>query len=172
MARSYGFPPVAAPGARLLILGSLPGRRSLEAQEYYAQPRNAFWPLMSNLFDVDARASYAERLHSLNDRGVALWDVCGSAHRRGSLDQRIELQTVRANDFEPFFETHRDIRLICFNGARAASLYRRLVLPRLSTRAAAIPSMRLPSTSPAHASLTFDQKLEKWRSARASFLER
>lgn len=170
MARSYGFLPVAAPGARLLILGSLPGQRSLEAKEYYAQPRNAFWPLMCSLFGVDPRAAYAERLSILEDRGVALWDVCGSAHRRGSLDQRIELQTVRANDFERFFEAYPDIRLICFNGATAASLYGRLVLPGLSARAAAIPSQRLPSTSPAHAALTFDQKRVKWRSALASFL--
>ncbi len=172
MARSYGFPPAAAPGARLLILGSLPGVRSLEAQEYYAQPRNAFWPLMSSLAGVDVRASYAERLRSLNDRGVALWDVCGSACRRGSLDQRIELQTVQANDFEPFLEAYPDIRLICFNGATAASLYRRLVLPGLSTRAATIPLTQLPSTSPAHAALTFDQKRQEWRSALASFLDR
>lgn len=171
MARSYGFPPAAAPGVRLLILGSLPGQRSLEAQQYYAQPRNAFWPLTSSLFGVDAHASYAERLSSLNDRGVALWDVCGSAHRRGSLDQRIELQTVRANDFERFFEAYPDIRLICFNGETAARLYRRLVLPGLSARAAAIPALGLPSTSPAHAALTFDQKREKWRSALASFLD-
>jgi G:T/U-mismatch repair DNA glycosylase len=78
---------------------------------------------------------------------------------------------VRANDFERFFETHPDIALICFNGAKAASLYQRLVLPRLSVRAAAIASCRLPSTSPAHATLTFAQKQEKWRSALAPFLE-
>lgn len=171
MACSIGFPPVAAPGAKLLILGSLPGRRSLEAQQYYAQPRNAFWPLMSSLFGVDADARYVDRLRSLNDRGVALWDVCASAERAGSLDQRIELSTVRVNDFERFLATYQGIGLICFNGAKAASLFQRLVLPGLSARAAAIPMLRLPSTSPAHASLTFAQKREQWRSALAPFLE-
>ena len=171
MMRSVGFPPVAAHGARLLILGSLPGMRSLQAQEYYAQPRNAFWPLMNSLFGVDAHASYGERLRGLNDRGVALWDVCGSARRPGSLDQKIERQSVRTNDFERFFETHRDIALICFNGATAANLYRRLVLPGLSARAAVIPAAQLPSTSPAHAALTFEQKREIWRSALAPFLD-
>jgi len=171
MARSIGFPPVAASGAKLLILGSLPGKRSLEAQQYYAQPRNAFWPLMSSLFGVDADACYADRLRGLNDHGVALWDVCASAERLGSLDQRIELSTVRANDFERFLTEYQEIRLICFNGAKAASLYQRLVLPALSARAAAIPSRRLPSTSPAHASLTFAQKCDHWRSALAPFLE-
>jgi len=168
---SVGFPPAATRDAKLLILGSLPGQRSLERQQYYAQPRNAFWTLMGSLFGFDAGACYVDRLQSLNARGVALWDVCASAHRPGSLDQRIELSTVRANDFERFFEMHPDITLICFNGATAASLYQRLVLPRLSVRAAAIASRRLPSTSPAHATLTFAQKQEKWRSALAPFLE-
>ncbi len=171
MTHSVGFPPAATTDAKLLILGSLPGQRSLEAQQYYAQPRNAFWTLMGSLFGFDADACYADRLESLNAHGVALWDVCASAYRRGSLDQRIEPSSVRANDFELFFEVHPDIALICFNGAKAASLYRRLVLPRLSVRAAAIASHRLPSTSPAHATLTFAHKQEKWRSALAPFLE-
>jgi TDG/mug DNA glycosylase family protein len=171
MTVSFGFPAAASPDAKLLILGSLPGRRSLEVQQYYAQPRNAFWPLMGNLLGVDPSACYADRLRGLTTRGVALWDVCASAHRVGSLDQRIELSSVRVNDFELFFETHPKIALICFNGATAASLYQRLVLPTLSIRAAAIASQRLPSTSPAHASLTFAQKQEKWRTALASCLD-
>jgi hypoxanthine-DNA glycosylase len=171
MTYSVGFPPAATCDAKLLILGSLPGQRSLERQQYYAQPRNAFWTLMGRLFGLDADACYADRLQSLNAHGVALWDVCASAHRPSSLDQRIELSTVRANDFERFFEMHPDITLIGFNGATAASLYQRMVLPRLSVRAAAIASRRLPSTSPAHASMTFAQKREKWRSALAPFLE-
>ena len=171
MTYSSGFPAAAWPDAKLLILGSLPGRRSLEVQQYYAQPRNAFWPLMSSLLGFDSSLCYADRLHSLNARGVALWDVCASADRVGSLDQRIELSSVRVNDFEVLFETYPKIALICFNGAKAASLYRRLALPTLSVRAAAIASQRLPSTSPAHASLTLAQKLEKWRHALAPCLD-
>ena len=171
MTNSYGFPAAAPPDAKLLILGSLPGRRSLEVQQYYAQPRNAFWPMMGDLFGFDPSVCYADRLRSLNSRGVALWDVCASARRVGSLDQRIVAASVCVNDLELFFKTHPKIALICFNGAKAASLYQCLVLPTLSIRAAAIASQRLPSTSPAHAALTFAQKQEKWRSALASYLD-
>jgi TDG/mug DNA glycosylase family protein len=168
---SFSFPSVARADARLLLLGALPGKRSLEAQEYFAHKRNAFWPIMGQLFSFDAGAPYAERLERLMENRVALWDVCESAHRPGSLDHRIDLKTVRTNDFAGFLEAHPQIELIGFDGATAARIYRRLVLPRLKNpRAASIPTVCLPSTSPAHAALAFDQKLSIWREALAEFL--
>jgi hypoxanthine-DNA glycosylase len=96
-------------------------------------------------------------------RGVAVWDVCAAAERPGSLDAAIVRASVATNDFEAFFQTHCQIRLIGFNGATAAQLYERHVQNHLTPRAAAIPRLRLPSTSPAHAALPYAAKLDAWR---------
>ena len=167
---SSGFAPVANRNARLLVLGSLPGVRSIEEQQYYAQPRNAFWCIMGELFGVERELSYAQRLRKLRARGVALWDVAAAAERPGSLDSAIVHRSVKANDFGAFFESHRRIGLICFNGAKAAELYRRLVLPRLDEPFSSIPIKRMPSTSPAHAAMPYAKKLEAW-SIVAEYLE-
>ena len=157
--RSFGFPPVSRADARVLILGSLPGQASLAARQYYAQPRNAFWPLMGRLFGAGVELTYEDRLRRLTESGVALWDVCASARRPGSLDAKIEALTVAPNDFAGFFKAHRGIGLICFNGAAAERLFERHVSPTLH---APLPTLRLPSTSPAHASLGFEQKVVAW----------
>jgi TDG/mug DNA glycosylase family protein len=167
--RSFCFPPVARADARLLLLGALPGKRSLDAQEYFAHERNVFWPIIGRLFGFEPAAPYAERLRRLAENRVALWDVCESAHRPGSLDQIIDLNTVNPNDFAAFFEAHGRIERICFNGATAERIYRRLVLPTLNPRAATLRSICLPSSSPAHAALSFERKLEIWRAALVEF---
>ncbi len=162
-ALSSGFPPVARRDARLLVLGSLPGVRSIEAQQYYAQPQNAFWRVMGELFGAARELAYAERLTKLKASGIALWDVAAAAERPGSLDSAIVHASVEANDFAGFFETHQRIGLICFNGAKAAELYRRLVLPTLDEPFVSIPTQRMPSTSPAHAAMPYAKKLEAWQ---------
>jgi double-stranded uracil-DNA glycosylase len=159
---SVGFPPVADARARVLILGSLPGRKSLEMREYYAQPYNAFWRVMGTLFGAGPELDYAARLAKLRRRGIAVWDVLAAGEREGSLDSAIVPATILVNDFNEFFAQHVDIRAVCFNGNTAANLYRRKVLPRLDAAAAALPTHVLPSTSPAYASLRFEQKLERW----------
>jgi double-stranded uracil-DNA glycosylase len=169
--RSFGFPPVARPDARVLILGSLPGQASLAAQQYYAQPRNAFWPLMGTLFGAGPELPYAERLERLKDAGVALWDVCHSAKRPGSLDHKIDHASIEPNDFAVFFAAQPDIGQIFLNGATAERLYLKLVLPGLPLAAQAIPALRLPSTSPAHAGMTLARKRAAWEAVRAA-LER
>ena len=169
-ALSSGFPPVANRDARLLILGSLPGVRSIEEQQYYAQPQNAFWRIMGEIFGAKRELSYARRLAKLRASGIALWDVAAVAERPGSLDSAIVHASVQANDFAGFFEAHRRIGLICFNGAKAAELYRRLVLPTLDEQRASIPTQRMPSTSPAHAAMPYAKKLEAWRSV-SEFLD-
>lgn len=157
-----GFPPVADVDARVLVLGSMPGARSLAERQYYAQPRNAFWPIMGALFGAGPGLAYPQRLARLNAAGVALWDVLASCRRQGSLDQRIELASATANDFRPFLASHPRITCIFFNGQMAHRLFSRLVTPRLpADREFALAV--LPSTSPAMASLDGKSKLARWQ---------
>ena len=158
------FPPVAGPGARVLILGSMPGEASLRLQQYYGHPRNTFWPILSELLGIPLQASYQERCAALVARGIALWDVIAACERPGSLDQAIRPETVRVNDFAAFLQTNPGIMRVVFNGGTAEREYRRRVLPGLPPRHREIQQHRLPSTSPAHAALRFEQKLAAWRS--------
>ena len=159
------FPPVVGPGARVLILGSMPGEASLRQQQYYGHPRNAFWPILSELLGIPLKASYSERCEALVARGIALWDVIAACERPGSLDQAIRSETVRVNDFGAFFDATPGIVQIVFNGGTAEREYRRRVVPGLQPRYREIQRHPLPSTSPAHAALRFEQKLAAWRSA-------
>jgi hypoxanthine-DNA glycosylase len=163
--RSVGFAPIADPRATVLILGSLPGQKSLEMRQYYAQPQNGFWKIMDALYGAGPSLPYAARLERLIERRVAVWDVLAAGERAGSLDSAIVHASAEHNDFAAFFERHREIRRVCFNGGKAAELYRRLVLPTLTPSVAAIDTRRLPSTSPAHASLPFAAKLALWSAA-------
>lgn len=157
---SYSFPPVVGSKPKVLILGSMPGVASLEAQQYYAHPRNAFWPIMAALFDINLDWSYQTRCQYLADKGVAVWDVLKACHRPGSLDQHIDPASIEANDFEQFFSVYPTIEAIFFNGGKSQQVFQRHVLPNLPQS----PSLtRLPSTSPAHASLNFNQKLDAWK---------
>ncbi|UNK43693.1 DNA-deoxyinosine glycosylase [Luteimonas sp. S4-F44] len=154
------FAPVVGPGARVLVLGSMPGVASLDAGRYYAHPRNLFWPIMGALFDAGPDLPYAQRLARLRTAGIALWDVAGECVRPGSLDARIEAGSVVANDIAGLLAAHPGIDRIRFNGSAAQTLFRRHVLPTLPH----VPDLaRLPSTSPAHAALRFDDKLAAWR---------
>lgn len=157
---SAGFAPIAKADARILVLGSLPGRRSLEAAEYYAHPQNAFWNLMAAIFDIGG--SYDRRCAQLIKNKIAVWDVLQSSARAGSLDSDIQMKTAKANDFKGFFELHPGIVRVCFNGRKAEQMYRRLVLPSLIEGEHEL--VGLPSTSPAYAAMSFDKKLAIWRS--------
>ena len=113
----------------MLILGTLPGPVSLEKRQYYAQSRNAFWPIMGALFGAGPELAYRERLRKFGSERRRLWDVCQSAYREGALDASIDPGSIVPNDLAGFLRTHTAIRVICFNGQTAARLYRRLVLP-------------------------------------------
>jgi TDG/mug DNA glycosylase family protein len=162
---SRSFPAVSRPTAERLILGSLPGKRSLSAGQYYAQPQNAFWRIMGAICGAGPERQYSMRLEILKAHGIALWDVVASGIRPGSLDSAIDRGSVVANDFVAFFEAHSRIRLICFNGRAAADLYRTRVMPALPRCAARISSVILPSTSPAYAAMNFEEKLSRWSRA-------
>lgn len=166
---SEGFPPVLGKSPTVLVLGSLPGRASLAAGEYYAQRRNAFWRIMSELCGADPEHEYHQRLNRLTDAGVALWDVLHSAVRPGSLDADIVRSTERVNDIAGLLAANPGIDLIAFNGRKAAASYARHVAPLLDAAAESGDITRpltvtLPSTSPAFAAMRFEQKLELWRS--------
>jgi len=158
------FEPIARKSARLLILGSMPSAASLAAGEYYAHPRNQFWPIAGEILGFDPRGSYPRRKAALAAAGVALWDVVGSCVRPGSLDSAIEDASIVANDFPAFLAAYRRIARICFNGRKAESAWRRHVLPALPP-ARQFEYRLLPSTSPAHAGMGYLAKLRIWRRA-------
>jgi len=157
-----GFPPIADTGARVLILGSLPGQESLRQRQYYAHRNNAFWKIMGRLLGAYPESPYPERTRRLIECRIAVWDVCAVAERPGSLDAAIVDSSVVPNDFCAFFKAHPNVGLIGFNGAKAADLYRRLVFPGLPDRLGAIRREVLPSTSPANAAMPFEDKLVRW----------
>jgi hypoxanthine-DNA glycosylase len=161
--KSIGFAAIARSDARVLILGTLPGAKSLECGRYYANPRNKFWHIIEELSGTPHDSLYEDQLLRLQEIGIAIWDVCHSAHRSGSLDSK--LMASEPNDFDSFLSSHPGIELICFNGGKAQTLYNRCVLPGLTLNPAKIRYELLPSTSPAHAAMLYEQKLSRWRSA-------
>ena len=153
--RLVGLGPVVGPATRLVVLGSFPGVASLGAAQYYAHPRNQFWPLVSQLLGVDFRSlPYAQRLQAAVDRGLGLWDVYAACRRQGSLDSAIEQPEM--NDLALLPRLAPGLRGLAHNGGESARAMR-------LTRAFGLPVYRLPSTSPANASWTFERKLAAWR---------
>ncbi|MBP6529238.1 MAG: DNA-deoxyinosine glycosylase [Burkholderiales bacterium] len=163
--RVTSFPPLIAPDATRLILGSMPGVASLTAGQYYAHPQNAFWRIMSAIGRFDATLPYEERVAALRAAGVALWDVLAACERSGSLDSAIARSSEQANDLAGLLSLHPQIKRIYFNGATAESTFRRHC-KALAARTD-LCFTRLPSTSPAHASLRFEEKCAVWREALA-----
>lgn len=158
MNRIESFPPIASDSSRVLILGSMPGAASLKAGQYYAHPRNAFWPIMGALFGAGPLLPYPERVARLQAAGVALWDSLKACVRPGSLDASITDEV--ANDFPAFFAKYPRIEHVYFNGGKAETVFRRHALPSLP--AGPYVFTRLPSTSPAHATLPLDTKVRAW----------
>ena len=157
----YSFAPIADANASVLILGSMPGEASLLADEYYAHPRNHFWRVMGMLVGFASDLPYAEKVQALKAARIAVWDVLQTCTRRGSLDADIDKSSIVANDFQSFFAQQANITHVFFNGSAAEQVYRRKVLPFLKIYP--VEYLRLPSTSPANASLSFEQKLDAWR---------
>ena len=155
---SEGFAPIARADARVLLLGSLPGQKSLAEHEYYAHPQNAFWSIMRELFGVNG--CYDERCMGLVTKQVAVWDVLRASVRPGSLDADIRQETALVNDFETFLESHVEIELIAFNGKKAEQLFRRMAPSKCIEH---VRLVGLPSTSPAFASMPYARKLDVWR---------
>ncbi|MBM4062446.1 MAG: DNA-deoxyinosine glycosylase [Planctomycetes bacterium] len=159
------FPPIAAPRARVLIVGSMPGEASLRAGRYYAHPHNAFWPVVGAFCGFAPDLPYAARTARLRAAGIALWDVLQSCERDGSLDASIVAASERPNDFAGFLAAQPRIRAVLCNGGKAFAAFRRAVLPGLGARATDLEVLRLPSTSPAHASRSRAAKQRLWHAA-------
>ena len=157
----HSFPPISDPTCRVLILGSMPGKASLRADQYYAHPQNAFWRILSEYFEIPAGGAYEQRVAGLLRHRLAVWDVLRSCTRESSLDSDIVEASIVPNDFATFLFEYPAIRTICFNGAKAETCYRRYVLPDLPEPALACH--RLPSTSPANASIPYSRKLAAWQ---------
>ena len=152
-----GLAPVIDRRTRLVVLGSFPGVASLAAGQYYAHPRNHFWPVLSALWDVDLRAlPYEARLAEMLKHGLGLWDVYAHCRREGSLDSAI--QDAEHNDLAGLKKRAPQLQAIAHNGGESARAMR-------FTQSLGVDVIRLPSTSPANASWSFERKLAAWREA-------
>lgn len=155
--RLLGLAPVIAPNARLVVLGSFPGVASLQARQYYAHPRNHFWPILSAIWDIDlVGMPYERRLEEVRRRGLGIWDVYAACRREGSLDSAIE--AAEPNDLAMLTRIAPGLRAVAHNGGESARSMR-------ITRQLGVEVLRLPSTSPANASWSFERKLAAWRAA-------
>ncbi|HEX7637148.1 MAG TPA: DNA-deoxyinosine glycosylase [Burkholderiaceae bacterium] len=150
-----GLAPVVTPGTRLVVLGSFPGAASLAAQQYYGHPRNHFWRLLSALWNEDlVGLDYPGRLAALARHRVGLWDVYRRCEREGSLDSAI--RAAEPNDLPRLRALAPELRAVAHNGGESARA-------RRATEALGLEVHRLPSTSPANASWSFERKLAAWR---------
>ena len=155
------LPPILGEQPRTLVLGSMPGLQSLKKQQYYAHPRNCFWWIMSEVFSFQVSLDYPSRCLELIKAGVAVWDVLHQCRRKGSLDSAIERESEVANDFAWFFENHSSVRSILFNGRTAEKLFQRHCSEYSESNN--IRLFSCPSTSPAFAAMSHQQKFEYWQ---------
>ena len=160
LARLHCLPPVIGRETRLVVLGSFPGIASLRVRQYYAHPRNQFWPLLGALWGFDlAGMVYRDRLAELRERGLGLWDIYASCQRAGSLDSAIE--DAKLNDLASLRRRAPYLAAVAHNGGESARA-------RAQTLALGVAVATLPSTSPANASWSFERKLAAWRAVFAS----
>lgn len=157
------FPPQVAPDCRVLILGTVPSLRSLELKQSYGHKQNFFWPLMGEMFDAGPELPYAERIARLHRLGIGIWDVFKHCERPGSLDSSIVRESEVPNEIPELLRTHPGIRAIALNGGKAQQGFRRHILPRLDEELRErVTLLDLPSTSPANASISRDEKRRRW----------
>jgi hypoxanthine-DNA glycosylase len=150
-----GLGPVVDANTRLVVLGSFPGVASLAAQQYYGHPRNHFWPILSAIWEIDLRPlPYAKRIEAMRARGLGLWDVYACCEREGSLDSAIE--RAQFNDLASLKQTAPRLQAVAHNGGESARAIKH-------TQSLGVAVHRLPSTSPANASWSFERKLAAWR---------
>ena len=159
MTMKHGLPPVVGEKPGVLLLGSFPSEISLREGEYYANPRNQAWRLLGALFGAHAELAYRLRIEKLKARRVALWDVFESCQRKGSSDSAIDLRTATINDIPEFLKRHPTVRMIGLNGEKAFKAFKSRFAALESPRLVIVP---LPASSPAHAAMTFLEKVAKW----------
>ena len=152
--RISSFAPIVSEDAKILILGSVPGAKSLEMQQYYAHPQNQFWRIIFHLFNENYTSDYVEKLQVLKRNKIALWDVIDTCERKGSLDS--EIRNEEANDIRQLLENYPSIKAIFCNGQKS---FKNLL--KITGRENEIPVFVLPSTSPLH-TISFEKKLREW----------
>lgn len=152
----HSFDPIINPQSRILILGTIPGKESLEKQQYYGNARNQFWKIIYTLFEADLVFNYEQRKQFLLDKRIALWDVIDNCIRKGSLDSDIKFEKV--NDFTEIFSKYTNLEKIFFNGKKAQVIYERNV----GIYIPGIVHETLPSTSPAY-TISINKKIECWQ---------
>ena len=168
--RITGFPAVVGARPTILILGSMPGERSLTMREYYGHPQNSFWRIMGTLCGAMPELPYEDRLDALNRHGIALWDVLKHCERRGSGDGDIRRESEVPNAIGDLLTRHPTIRAVALNGGKARQAFRRHILPTLPDAVTVrLTLLELPSTSPACAMISYENKLKSWRKL-ASFI--
>lgn len=160
---TIGLAPELPKMLKVLILGSLPGNKSIAEQQYYAHPRNAFWHIMSNVLSFELSLPYEKRLCKLSDANIGLWDVIDQAVRPGSLDSAIQKDKMQINNLRNLIEIETGLHLVLFNGKKAAEVFQRQVRPGLSEGSSSrIEFHTMPSTSPANAIMNPETKLAEW----------
>lgn len=157
-----GFDAITSPNPKILILGSMPSKTSLNKIQYYAHPQNSFWYIIESLFSNKTNLDYQLRIKLIQDNNIAVWDVLKNCIRAGSLDSAIKKNSMVVNDFNAFFSAFPSIKFLFFNGTKSETEYKKQVLPDLLPGFAQLESCRLPSTSPAMATLKPKEKLEYW----------
>ncbi|KUJ60757.1 DNA-deoxyinosine glycosylase [Flavobacteriaceae bacterium CRH] len=154
--KSFSFAPITSNDANILILGTMPGTKSLELNQYYGHKQNNFWKFMFIILKQDFSDDYQIRKSLLQKNNIAVWDVLQFCDRIGSLD--IAIKNEIANDFESYLAVHPNIKTIFFNGQKAAAFFKKYVHLKKSYNL-----ITLPSSSPANAGQSFDSKLEEWK---------
>lgn len=162
MALVHSIEPVIGRDPRIIILGSMPGIVSINAAQYYANPRNLFWTVMAELFGIDIDCEYQVKVQQLRGLPIILWDTLKACHRQGSLDSKILNTDIQANDIAALLRQYSTVQAIAFNGGASAKYFDRLIKPHLPDNLA-IELLKMPSTSPANAGMKLEQKLELWR---------
>jgi double-stranded uracil-DNA glycosylase len=170
--KRIGFDAVSAKNSRVLIIGTLPGEEALRLSQYYARKTNGFWWIMERLINAPFSMPYEERITRLRQNNLAVWDICKSANRTGSLDLNIEKESIILNDFNSFFKQHTHIDLICFNGRLSHQWYFQMIFPNLDRSFTDIQYKVLPSTSPAHAAMSKEEKLIHWHAVLKDYIEK
>lgn len=150
------FNPISNSDATVLILGTMPGDKSLELGEYYAHPRNRFWKIISTITGNDLPLNYSEKKQLLLKTKIGIWDVAHKANRKGSLD--ISIKNEKPNDLNDFISKHKNLKVIGFNGIKSEKLY-----DKYFDRKDKIIYISLPSTSPANTSIDFDTICKVWK---------
>jgi hypoxanthine-DNA glycosylase len=160
----FSFNPEIGDQPKVLILGSMPGRRSLKLGQYYGHPRNYFWKIMGEILGFDPSIPYRTRVDYLLSAGIGLWDVLKGCKRENSLDMDIEQGSEIPNELGVFLEDYQSIRAIAFNGSKSWDAFKRLVLPNLPPiLLSKLELFQMPSTSPANARMSYGNKLERWK---------